>query len=403
MSSFLLQKTPPRIEMGGQAVIEGVLMRAKGGYAVALRREDGAIVIRQVPYRPLARALPLLKLPIVRGMTALIEMLAIGTRSLQWSAEVYEETLRRREGTPAESTQDPAQALQKEEAIDSAPLPRTASDAFRHAGFAGMLALSLALVVLMVIVAPNALTLLTGKLPFLHAWAEARGTLGFTEENHPFAFNLISGVFRAAILVGYVWVISLNRDIRRVFEYHGAEHKAVLELEAKGDERKVTVGGAQAHDTLHPRCGTTFLAVVVLVSIVFFAFAGAGLVAYVSGYPEWPFWQRKLATLGAHLLLLPLVAGTAFELMKFCARHERNPLCALLLWPGFRFQRLTTRPPDDEQVEVAVVAMLAALALDENASHPRQYVVRGLHDDETAPGYIPPSAPTIQPTTEAVG
>lgn len=379
-----------RIEMGGQAVIEGVLMRARGGYAVALRRHDGAIVIRQAPYRPLSRRLPLLKFPVVRGMTALVEMLAIGTRALQWSAEVYEQTLRAREATERSASPTSSdQPLLREEQATGEPLPRSVGEAFRHAGFLGMVTMSLALVVLMVVVAPNVLAALVGLLPPMQAWAEARGTLGFTEENHPFAFNLLSGLFRAAILVGYVWAISFNRDIRRVFEYHGAEHKAVLELEAKGDERRVTVAGCQAHDTLHPRCGTTFLAVVVLVSILFYAAAGAALVAFVSGFPDWSLLARKGTTFGVHVLLLPVVAGTAFELMKFCARHRSNWLCALLLWPGFRFQRLTTRAPDDEQIEVAIVALLAALALDEDASEPRQYVVRGLHDDESAPGYLP--------------
>src|SRR5690606_4542514 len=109
--------------------------------------------------------------------------------------------------------------------------------------------------------------------------------------------------------------IALNRDIRRVFQYHGAEHKAVLAFE---EGKEVTVARAQAHDTLHPRCGTPFIAVVVLVSISAFAFIGAALVAWVGGYPEWPFWQRKLLTFAAHIAALPLVAGVAFELMKAC-------------------------------------------------------------------------------------
>src|SRR5690606_5653285 len=133
--------------------------------------------------------------------------------------------------------------------------------------------------------------------------------------------------------------------------------------------------------------GTTFIAVVVLVSIIAFAFIGAALVAWVGGYPEWPFWQRKLLTFAAHIAALPLVAGVAFELMKACARRPRNLLCALVLWPGYKFQRLTTRAPDDGQVEVAIVALLAALAIAPEDTIARQYVVRGLHDDPTAPGY----------------
>jgi len=368
----------PRLEMGGQAVIEGVLMRSRTGYAVALRRDDGRIVVSQVPYAPLSRRWRLLKLPILRGATALVEMMAIGTRALRWSAEEFEKALLRADAKAAAGASGPPS--------EATVLPKSAGEAWRQAGFIGMITVSLAIVVFMVVIAPNLLAALLGKVPWLHDWALRRGTLGFAEENHPVLFNLVSGCFRALILVLYVWVISLNSDIRRVFQYHGAEHKAVLALE---DGAEVTVAGAQKHDTLHPRCGTTFLAVVVLVSIIFFSLSAAALVAYVSGFPDWSFLARKGVTFLTHILLLPLVAGTAFELMKFCAKRPRNPVCALLLWPGFRFQRLTTRPPEDAQVEVAIVALLAALAIAPGERASREYVVRGLHDDESAPGFAP--------------
>ncbi|MEQ8818788.1 MAG: DUF1385 domain-containing protein [Sumerlaeia bacterium] len=367
----------PRMEMGGQALIEGVLMRSRTGYAAAVRRDDGQIVVRQVPYHTLAERIRLFKLPVIRGAVALIEMMAIGTRTLRWSADLFERALKRKE------------AREKGEAEGEGPedhstsaLPSSVKDAFGQAGFLSMLAISLTIVILMMVVAPNFLTLLVGKLPFLAEWADAQGTLGFTEENHPILFNLIAGVFRAVILVIYMIAISLNPDIRRVFEYHGGEHKAVLALESG---RPLSVENAQRHDTLHPRCGTTFIAVVVLVSIIVFALVAALLVAYLPGYPEWHWTARKGLTLALHVLALPLVAGLAFETMKLCARNSRFWLCRALLWPGFRFQRITTRPPDDSQVEVALVALLAALAISPDQSGPTERVVQGLHQMDGAP------------------
>lgn len=367
--------------MGGQAVIEGVLMRSRTGYAVGLRRSTGAIIVRQVPYQPLARKWAFLKLPIIRGAVALVEMMAIGTRSLRWSAEEFEKDLARQEANHAGT--DPHGEGEAEEK-PATNLPTSAKDAYKHAGFVGMILLSLAIVVLMVVIAPNVLTTLVGKLPVIGPWLDSLHPMGFAEENTPIVYNLIAGSFRAMILFLYVWVISWNSDIKRVFEYHGAEHKAVLALE---EGREVTVARAQAHDTLHPRCGTTFIAVVVFVSIVFFALIAAFLSTRISGFPDFPYWEKKLITFGSHILALPLVAGTAFELMKFCARRPKNPICAAFLWPGYKFQRITTRPPDDTQVEVAIVAMLAALAIPTDMKDPAEYVVRGLEDDESSPAY----------------
>lgn len=364
---------PERLELGGQAVIEGVLMRSREGYAVALRRPEGRIVVRQVPWRSFSRRLPLLKFPVVRGVVSLLEMMTIGTRALHWSAMEFEAGLRRKRSPSPDDEEDAA---------------AVAGPGRLH--LAGLIALSLGVAVFLVVVAPSLLAALTALLLPLHWYAEWRGTLGFSEENHPLAYNVLSGAFRAAILLGYIWLIARNDDVRRVFQYHGAEHKAVRAYE-EGVE--VTVGRAQAHDTLHPRCGTTFLAVVVLISIVAFAAASASLVAFVGGYPDWGWWQRKGLAFLSHLAVLPLVAGISFELMKFCARHAKKRPCAWILWPGYRLQRLTTRRPDDYQVEVAIVAMLAALAIQPEDRTPQEYVVRGLHDDPSAPGFVPPEQP----------
>lgn len=362
------------IEMGGQALIEGVMMRSQTGYAVALRAPDGPITVRQIPYKPLAARHMLLRLPVVRGAVSLFEMMALGTRALRFSAEHFEAAL--------QHTAPPAPDL-----------PATPGTALRDQAFAATLLLSAAMVLLIVVILPNALTGMLGNVPLLDRFLAFGGADHFSEEDQPLLFNLIAGGIRAVIVLLYVWVISWNRDVRRVFEYHGAEHKAVLAFE---DGREVTVARAQAHDTLHPRCGTTFLALVLIATIIAFALADSLIAGQVSGFPGWPFLLRKATLMSVHLALLPLISGVAFEILKACSMHLHNPLCRAALQPGLWFQRMTTRPPSDHMVEVAIVALLAALAIPESETVPHTYVVRGLEDDESAPAYRGPDAPHIR-------
>jgi len=355
----------PIDELGGQALVEGVLMRSRYGYAVAVRQGVSRICVRQVPFRSITLSLRFLRLPVIRGAVALLEMLAIGTRALHWSAEMaFGPTTR--------------------EKAKKDTLPRTAREALRQSQLLGTVAISFLLVVAMVVIFPNLFAWLTALLPPLTNWAEGRGTLGFSEENHPIAFNLVAGIYRAAIIVGYVAIIARHRDIRRVFQYHGAEHKAVLACE---EGLELTVQNAQRHDTLHPRCGTSFIAVVVLLSIIAFSLSSAVLARYVSGFPDWNFLSRKGMTILVHVMLLPIIAGFGYELMKFCAANVQKLPCRVLLAPGLWFQRLTTRQPDARQVEVAIVALLAALDIEPDWKDRREYVVSGLTDDPSAPGY----------------
>jgi len=342
----------PRNQVGGLAVFEGVLMRSRTGFAIALRREDGLISLRQVPYSSLtARAKPL-GAPVIRGATALAEMMVIGTRALQFSSE-------EKDG--------------KEEKPERLGV---------------VIAGSIAMILGLFVVLPD---LLAGPI------LAVAGFTGSPEES-PVAYSLMAGLLRLVLLVAYVAGISGHRDIHRVFQYHGAEHKAALALE---QGRDVTVARARQHDTLHPRCGTTLMALIVLLSVPGFALVDWQLPLAYPRYLELPAIGSRLVQLVAHVIALPVVIGAAFELLKACAL-SRARWARVLLWPGYALQRLTTRQPDDLQLEVAIVALFGALAIPPWQRDVKSWVVRGLEDDDSAPGYIPRSpAKAAPPGTES--
>ncbi len=281
--------------IGGQAVIEGVMMRAPRSLAVAVRRPDGAVAVLREPLRLLSDRWRLLRLPVVRGTPALLQSLSQGMRALRFSA---------------------AQAVADEE------LPNATGMAFATTiAFAAGIGLFFLL--------PLALTQGIARL------APGLGT--------GFAFNLVDGLIRLGVFLVYLSLIALWSEIRRVFEYHGAEHMVVAAYE-HGDP--LTIAGARVHSTRHPRCGTNFLLVVVAVSVVVFAFVPGpwGLAA--------KFFSR--------LALLPLVAGISFEILRLGGR----PRAGWLAVPGNWLQALTTRPPSDDQIEVALRALREVLAME---------------------------------------
>jgi uncharacterized protein YqhQ len=332
----------PRGEVGGLAVFEGVLMRSRTGFALALRRRDGAIDLYQFPLAGLFRRGH--RLPLIRGATSIAEMMLIGTRALRLSAEKAEgRTLRRKR-------------------------PRLGA----------LLAVSAAMIAVLLVILPS-----TGATMLLGLTGAS-----FNESESPLLFHLVETLLRLLVLVAYIIAIGLDKDVRRVFAYHGAEHKAVLALE---EGRDVTVARARAHDTLHPRCGTTFLALAAVIAGIVFLVCDWSLALHVSGFPDWPTWQRRTVAMACHIALLPLVAGIAFETIKWAARRPRHRVARILLKPGFWLQRLTTRTPNDHQLEVAIVALFGALAIAPDDRQQRHYTVRGLEDDETAPGYVPRS------------
>ncbi len=292
-----------KINIGGQAVIEGVLMRAPRSMAIAVRRPDGEIVVKRDRVTPLSERFPLVKLPLVRGAVALFSSLVIGIKALNFSAN---EAL--------------AEGEKKEEISSLA--------------MGGTMAVALLFGILLFFILPLYLTKLL--VPVIG--------------DSNLVFNLVDGVIRVMVFLLYIYSISRMRDIQRVFQYHGAEHKSIFAFEAG---QPLTVENVRRFSRLHPRCGTSFLLIVMLVSILIFSLI-----------PKlWPFYMKA----GARIVLLPLIAGVSYELLKWSAKHDTSPLVRFLIAPGLALQRLTTREPDDDQVEVAIRSMEEAL--EENGGY----------------------------------
>lgn len=288
--------------IGGQAVLEGVMMRSLSGWTVAVRKPDGGVAFKRDSIEPVTKKYPLLRFPVLRGSVVLIQSLIIGMRALNFSASVTSEG---KDGEPELS------------------------------GWAIASSMLMALVfgVALFILAPLALT------NVIRDWLlPGMGNL---------TYNLLDGLFRALFFILYIVSISFMEDIRRVFQYHGAEHKTVYTFEA---HEPLTVENATPKSTLHPRCGTSFLLFVMAISIVVFSLIPAS--AHFS------------LKFGARVVLIPLIAGLAYEVIRYSARHLDHPLCRLLITPGLWLQRITTQPPDDSQVEIAVVALCDALTYD---------------------------------------
>ena len=278
--------------VGGQAVIEGVMMRGFGNMAMAVRQPDGGIAVEQQTLNSLTDKYPVLKQPLLRGMVALGEALVYGMKALSNSAQLA--------GEESEELSDREMAM--------------------------TMLMSIALAIGLFIVLPTFIA------KFLKAYTENLMLL-----------NLIEGVIRLAFFIIYVAVISRVRDIQRVFEYHGAEHKTIHAYEAGVP---LEVEHVRPFSTLHPRCGTSFLLIVMLVSMVVFSFMG---------WPE--IWQR----IGSRILLMLLIAGISYEIIRYAGRNAQNSLVSLLIVPGLLLQKLTTREPDGEQIEVAIKALQAVL------------------------------------------
>ncbi len=294
--------------VGGQAVLEGVMMRSPHAFTVAVRKEGkpaNEIAVYRQALQPIGDRFPLFKKMIIRGSVALFEAMWLGVRALNFSAnEAIEQT---REG--------------KREEIG--PL-----------AMAGTLIVALAFGLGLFLALPLLLTHLLG-------------TKLLAVGGNSVLFNLTDGVLRVAFFLGYVSGISFMKDIRRVFEYHGAEHKTIAAHEA-GVE--LTVANARPYSRIHPRCGTSFLLIVLVLSILMFSL--------IPG--SWPLWAKGLS----RVVLLPLIAGLGYEFLKYGAKNQSNPLIGMLIQPGLWLQRITTREPSDDQLEVAIRAMQEALSME---------------------------------------
>jgi len=293
--------------VGGQAVLEGVMMRGPGNWAVAVRTPGGTIAQVSKPIDSAMARHRLFRLPVVRGVMALGESLAIGFRALAISAN-YAAQEEREEGAEGDAG-EPDTELSRGALI-----------------FAFVIAIGFAIALFKV--TPG---LITELLPIKSGgW-----------------FVIIEGGIRVTLFVGYLALISLLPDLRRVFQYHAAEHKAINAYEA-GEE--LTPETVQRYSLIHPRCGTAFLLWVMVIGVFVFAFFGR---------PHW-YWL-----IAERILLLPLIAGLAYELIRFAGRHQGNRVLMTLLAPGLWLQRLTTREPSLDQLEVSIRALREVLQLEE--------------------------------------
>jgi uncharacterized protein YqhQ len=297
-----------KIMVGGQAVIEGVMMRSPEMVAVACRRADGSIIVMRKPYRSLLSRFKILALPIFRGSIVLIESLVLGVQALTFSGDVAM-----------------ADEHAKQNGKASAPVQRPGQRTPGQKIWMGLtLALAFAIGLGIFFYVPLLLT----------DWLGAR--TGFW-------FNLVDGVIRLVFFLGYLWLITRMKDIRRVFEYHGAEHKSIFNFEEKKDLAPET---AAAFSRFHPRCGTSFLLIVMLVSIFVFM---------ALGRPE------TVADRLLRLAFIPVIGGISYEFIRLSDKGFRNAFWRLFILPGLWLQRLTTQEPDLTQLEVAIVSLKAAL------------------------------------------
>ena len=273
--------------VGGQAVIEGVMMRGPGVTATAVREPAGTIVVQKEPTKSIADTYPILKKPFLRGCVALYESLVIGMKALSFSAKA---------------------AGDEEEEMSNSEIAIT-----------------------MVISTIFAIAVFLALPTFIVKFIPG------VQDNHV-VLNLIEGVIRLVLFLLYIWGIGLTKDIQRVFQYHGAEHKTIHTYEL---DLPLTVENVRKQSRLHPRCGTNFLLIVMVVSIFVFAFLG---------------WPNLLERIVSRVLLMPVVAGIAYEVIRFAGRSEHSFVQALIK-PGLALQYMTTREPEDDQIEVAIRAL----------------------------------------------
>lgn len=339
--AFLANYQPESV--GGQAVIEGVLMRSPRRLAVAVRAPDGSIVVDNQEFLAYSRRMKVLGWPVIRGAASLFESLAIGIKALNFSMAVQER--------PAVQEQATASADPSFAGTTVAAVPPKEADAPKGA-FAKGKALDNLLIGLSLLAS---LSLAIGLFQLLPYWT-ASTLIGGTREApaNPVLFNVVAGMVRISLLLVYMWSISHLKDIHRVFQYHGAEHKSIFAHERNGG---LTVAGAKAQSRFHPRCGTSFILIVALVCILFFSVLD-GFLWQAFGYTYPTFFHRFLL----HLPFIPLVAGLSFEVLKGTARFQDSPWVRPFILPGLWLQKITTREPDEKQLEVALASIDAALA-----------------------------------------
>ncbi len=297
------------LAIGGQAVIEGVLMRNKEQIAIAVRNEKGKIILKKETVASITKKYPFLGWPFLRGIIAFFQMLIIGIKALTYSTNI---------------------ALgEKEEQLSAWEI-------------AGLIGTSLLFSIAIFVLAPYIMTHL----------------VGFDERVAPVTFNLIDGAIKMLLFVLYVAVIGYMEDIRRVFQYHGAEHKAVNCYEAG---KELTVKNVKQFSTIHPRCGTSFIMFVMIVGIFVLSLIAPLTTAIVPAFSGFPFFVQKTILFLMRIVFLLPIASVSYEVLKLAGKYRTNKFLQLVNSPGMLIQKLTTKEPDDKMIEVAITSLKAVV------------------------------------------
>mgnify|MGYP001571685202 CR=1 FL=1 len=296
------------INIGGQAVIEGVMIRSLNHNVVAVRAKGG-IRVKKDKIPP--RQGRFYKLPIIRGFYNLIDMMVLGMKSIMWSAD---------------------QQTEQNEKISKKEMTLT-------------VIISIFFAIGLFVALPYALTYLGG----------------FEEASEPFLFNLVDGIIRIGIFLCYLVAISMMKDVKILFQYHGAEHMAIHCYE---HSKKLTVSNVAKFTTLHPRCGTAFIMIVLVVAILVFSILTPILFYLFPGLVTMHWLPQKILLFFTRILFLPFIAGISYEFLKYSAKFEKNPLMKIFIFPGLLMQKITTRKPTNKQIEVAIHAVLTTLKLE---------------------------------------
>jgi uncharacterized protein YqhQ len=354
--------------IGGQALIEGVMMRSPHCFSAVVRRKNGTLVVREQPMSDLRRGK--LAWPLVRGVAALVEALKLGSAALRFSAEQFEQDLDHEDGAEKAPRTGPSTL-----ALISLPILALISNAPEDLGagpkpvggdgepkkrFLGVLSVVFAIGVFVAL--PQAFAAGTSSL------------LGFNLDVRDVRFQLLTAAAKLTILIGYMLLIRRLPEIYRVFQYHGAEHKSIFTYESG---EALTVENARPKTTLHPRCGTTFIVMVALVSIFVFSALGPLLPHLGAGK-----LADNLLFFAFKLPFLPFIAALTFELQRLLAKYATRGPLQVLLWPGFLVQKITTIQPDDRQLEVALSALLVTLEREQQGVAP-EFTSERTFDDFT--------------------
>ena len=357
-------------KIGGQAVIEGVMMRSPNSYAVAVRKADGQLVIKEQAWQSIWTRMKFFRWPFFRGSVVLVESLWNGLSALTFSAnqafDEEEEEKKKKKKKKRDSKKEDGEAVKGEEKVETgdnknveAKNNKDDNAVLGPLALIGTIAVSFAFALGLFVVIPHALTAL----------------MGLNVEN--LSFHAVDGVIKVIFFVGYVWAISFIKDIKRVFQYHGAEHMSIF---AFGDGKDLTVENVRPYGTFHPRCGTSFIMVVLLISIILFSI----IFPFLPALPEMHKILRHLIYVAIKIPLMLPIAGISYELIKFAGKNQDNKILKLAVLPGLWLQKITTSKPDDSQLEIAILSLRKCLWREKNLDADGMETIHYYPDFETA-------------------